>query len=261
LKNFFQNHFKTTNFASQTQIRFKMKSILTLILCLVFSVNLKAQFLKLQDKQSNAEITGQSNLLFFANTQNSFDFSAKIKNISSVSQNIKVRRIYQERLSGSRDFFCWDLCFDSLVSNSGIIPIAAGTADSTSFHATYYSGGNNGVSKIKYLFFSADNVNDTASFVLHFSSTPTGIIESNTNKQIGSVGPIPADEQISVFINRASNNTFVQLVDFSGRIVSNEQVGDSGPFTLNTTQINAGIYLLQVVENNVIADQVKVVFK
>jgi hypothetical protein len=38
-------------------------------------------------------------------------------------------------------------------------------------------------------------------------------------------------------------------------------VGDSGPFTLNTTQINAGIYLLQVVENNVIADQVKVVFK
>jgi hypothetical protein len=238
-----------------------MKNFLTLIIALILSSTVNAQFLKLLDKNTNSDITGQSNLIFFGNNQTSYDFSAKIKNISSNSQDIKVRRIYEERLNGSYDFYCWDLCFDSLVSNSGIITLAAGASDSTSFHSTYYSGGSNGVSRIRFKFFTDNNPNDTASFVIHFTTTPSGIQEQQNSGLIAGVGPIPADEQINVHMNRAGNNVQVQLLDMSGRIVSSEQVNKIGNHPINTASLSPGIYLLQVSENNLITDQVKVILQ
>lgn len=238
-----------------------MKKI-NFLLCFVlfFSpILVKGQFLQLRDKESNTDITGMSHLIFFGSNVNSFDYSAKVKNISGTSQDIKVRRIYEERLNGSYDYFCWDLCFDSTDALSGNITLAAGASDSTSFHATYYSGGSNGLSRIRYRFFNTSN--DTASFIIHFNTTPAGINDLQANSALAGIGPIPADEQINVFIERAGNNVEVQMLDMSGKIISREMVSKTGAHPINTSTFSPGVYLVRVLENNLVTDQVKVVLK
>lgn len=240
-----------------------MKKIITLLSLVLFTSPLvvNAQFLKLMDKNTNADITGMSHLLFFGNNQTSFDYSAKVKNISSSTQVVKVRRIYEERLNGSYDYFCWDLCFDSTDALSGDITMPAGSTDSTSFHATYYSGGTNGLSRIRYRFFTGVNPNDTASFIVHFNTTPAGIEQNKGNRAIAAIGPIPADEQINVFIQKAGNNIEVQMLDMTGKILSREVVTQSGTYPIHTAALPAGVYLVRVLENNLITDQAKVVLK
>lgn len=225
------------------------------------SVN--AQFVKIQDKHSNNDITGTSHQIFFAGSQNNYDYSAKIKNITSASQDVVVRRVYEERLAGSYDYFCWDLCFDSTDALSGSITLAAGQTDSTSFHVVYYPGGMNGTSKIRYRFYSDENTSDSSSVILHFISSPAGLndLSSQGSSLINSVGPIPANEQITLNLNQGSGNLSVQLVDLTGKVLSFEQVNNSGAHVLETAGFAPGVYLIQVLENNVVRDQAKVVLK
>jgi hypothetical protein len=242
-----------------------MKKIISLFsfVAIFTAQTVNAQFVKIQDKHSNNDITGTSHQIFFAGSQNNYDYSAKIKNITSASQDVVVRRVYEERLSGSYDYFCWDLCFDSTDALSGSISLSPGQMDSTSFHVVYYPGGMNGTSKIRYRFYSADNSADSSSVILHFISSPAGIQDnsSSENSLIKSVGPIPAHEQIILNLNSGSGNLMVQLVDLTGKVISTEQVNKAGVHVMNTEGFAPGIYLLQVLENNAVRDQAKVVLK
>jgi hypothetical protein len=53
----------------------------------------------------------------------------------------------------------------------------------------------------------------------------------------------------------------VQLVDLTGKVISTEQVNKAGVHVMNTEGFAPGIYLLQVLENNAVRDQAKVVLK
>jgi hypothetical protein len=242
-----------------------MKKIIALLCFATFFTfqTVNAQFVKIQDKNSNNDITGTSHQIFFAGSQNNYDYSAKIKNITGASQDVVVRRIYEERLSGSYDYFCWDLCFDSTDALSGSITLAPGATDSTSFHVVYYPSGNNGTSRIRFRFYSDENASDSSSVILHFISSPAGLndIANQKNSLINSVGPIPANEQISLNLNSLSKNLTIQLVDLTGKVISAEQVNKDGVHVMKTSGFAPGVYLIQVLENNAVLDQTKVVLK
>lgn len=91
----------------------------------------------------------------------------------------------------------------------------------------------------------------TNQFGCVFLSAPivvnTGFGEHNVNSAY--VFPNPANETVNISWNTTTDETIVELVDISGRVISSQQVNGTST-TLNVSQLPAGTYFV-----NVIADQ------
>jgi hypothetical protein len=209
-----------------------------------------SQFVKIFHKESNTEFTGSSFVFFFNAPDGEQIWSGKIKNISGASSNIRVARTQISRLAGSTDYYCWNVCLDSTVSNSGSITLDNNQTDSTSFHAMYRCGGASGVSVVNYRFFDAANPSDSASVTLHYISTPTSVEELDSQKGlISSIGPVPADESLQIGYNlgTSGNSGVIEVFDLSGKRLLQQNVSGNTLTTLNLSGLESGFYSVRMI--------------
>ena len=124
-----------------------------------------------------------------SNSVQDYSSHVEIKNTTTSSLNVKVRRVVFDGNLCAFDstYFCWDFCYTPEVSNSvGTMPIGPGATDDISFSGHVYSSdqGASCSDSIRYVFYVDGNPNDSASVTLvsPFNCTP----ESNPiNKLIG----------------------------------------------------------------------------
>lgn len=212
-------------------------------------------FAQLFNGSNGWEITS-SRYLFYINGSSggAFEYSIHVKNTSASSKDIFCRRIYQSRLQGTVDYFCWGgQCLDSLVGTSpNVTTIAAGETNNQEFHASYFPNGNMGETKIQYSFYSNASAADTVSAFIDLISTPAGINEAGSISKLV-LGPVPADELLNVMIPRSTESANLQLHGLDGRLIKQVALnGIEGAFNLDLSDVSAGTYTLSLFRGNVL---------
>lgn len=119
---------------------------------------------------------------------------AFIKNSSSDTVGVKVRRNQVDIVSGTNNYFCWDVCYPPSTSISPNALSIAPNDTVENFYADYESNGNTGLSKIQYCFYNESDINDSICVFMYFYSSPTGVetlMYSDANT-VSSAYPNPA---------------------------------------------------------------------
>jgi hypothetical protein len=211
------------------------------------SLESNAQFLQLSARSSNTNITNGSYMVFYNVAYVEEEFSVRVKNVSNETKDIRVVREQLQRVNGSVDYYCWNLCFDTLTNVSGFISLSAGQTDSTSFHSTYRSNGNNGESIIKFRFSSSQSAADSVNFTVHFIATPASVADFSPQAEIQNLFPNPAQNQINLNTNSSFSNgqNFAQISDLSGRLIQTSTI-QPGLNAISTEDLSDGIYFMQL---------------
>lgn len=94
------------------------------------------------------------------------------------SLSVRVRRVENNLVEGTTNYFCWGLCYTPMVDTSSrIITIQSGET-SSEFYGDYQPKGNAGSSSITYYFYNPENPNQEVGVEVHYkaeASTPASI--------------------------------------------------------------------------------------
>lgn len=87
-----------------------------------------------------------------------------------------------------------------------------------------------------------------------------GVKEADFNQITASIFPIPAVENFTLAIKEVSDNMLLQVFDLSGKKVIENKVVNTNT-VVSTSQLNAGVYIVSVVENGAKVFTKKVIVK
>ena len=174
-----------------------------------------------------------------------------VKNVSSQEVVLKCRKIEIEVVPQTSNVFCWGLCYAPSVFVSPLtITIAPG--DTTQeFSGHYMPGGNEGVTKMCYSFFDVDNPNDSTYFYVNYNGTySVGIGDRIAEPTFVSLPyPNPASSMVSFDYQLPAGTTSakINVHNLLGAKVKEINIsGMEGKVTVNTDDLNDGIYFYSV---------------
>jgi len=170
-----------------------------------------------------------------------------VQNTSAANMNVKVRKQTIELLTGAFNTFCWGQCFAPHVEESpNPVNIAAGATNTSDFYADYNANGEDGLTIVRYTFFDADNITDTADVYIYFYSTQASVKETIASKtEISNPYPNPAVNkcQFSYTVPFDSFDSKIVIMDLTGNIVQNiSLVPGEGKATIDVSSLSTGIY-------------------
>ena len=242
-----------------------MKKYLLSILTTLFIIpGLFSQNLQLSDASGPISNGGEINI--GGDTGVTITAYVYVKNTTSTSMDVKVKKVEVSLKPGSNNYFCWGSCFSSSVYVSPLsISIPANTLNSTDFSGDYEAKGNIGTSVIRYVFFDANNPSDTAYVNVNYDAQPVGITEINPDEIIFSDAfPNPANinTTIKYGIPKNANSSRVIIRDLLGNTVKEFHLSDdTGKLLINTSDMKAGIYFYSLVINDRIYKSKKLIIK
>ncbi len=167
---------------------------------------------------------------------------AVVKNVGSSTLDVKVRRVEEDLVSGSINYFCWKNCYEPAVSTSPDYLTLNPGDERTDFVADYESGGRTGTSIIRYVFFDMNNPNDSASMTVNYLVTPVGI-EENVWTVLDPY-PNPANDKV-VFEYQAGNSGEAQVViyDLLGNVRKQARmIQGLNKLEVNVQDLEPGVY-------------------
>lgn len=132
---------------------------------------------------------------------------ARLTNLSAnKTLNVKVNRIIIDKVSGSNNYFCWDVCYDNETDfSSGSLFILPNDTVEV-FTGTYLPMGNAGKSIIKYCFSNAENVTDSICYIANFTSGGVTSETSSINYEISNNQQLLLDDIYSLDGKLVTNN-------------------------------------------------------
>jgi len=167
-----------------------------------------------------------------------------IKNTTGSPIPVKVKKVELNLVHGAAVAFCWGLCYipEVFVSPDSII-IDAGATNSTDFSGHYYPQGIVGISTIRYVFFNANNPNDSVCVNIEFSTYPQGINDLS-GVTLSNACPNPANNSVSLSYSVPQNSNAKLIIrNVLGSVVKDLNIaGNSGQINLNTTELADGVY-------------------
>jgi hypothetical protein len=178
-----------------------------------------------------------------------------VKNISGANVTVKTKKIETSLIPGTSSNMCFaGQCFLSSVFTSPTQSILAPNATDTSGSIEYKPKGHLGESIVTYVFFNIGDLNDSAWVIVHFNGTPAGINENTiAQTEISNPFPNPAADQTTFnysFTQNTSTAKFV-LCDLLGSKVKETEITDlNGTLTVNTSNLNEGIYFYSFYADN-----------
>ncbi|MBE9466981.1 MAG: T9SS type A sorting domain-containing protein [Bacteroidetes bacterium] len=229
-----------------------INKILVFFIAWTLSVNcLFAQNLSLTDTSAN-DITNDT--LIISGTTTALVADVEITNNSSSTISIKVKKIENYLVSGSINTFCWGQCFSPFTYVSpNPIDIDGGGINKKDFHGDYTSNDNQGTSIITYVFFDADNPDDSASVTVLFE---VGLddISSNINEVNSfNVYPNPATDYVNISGNSMNNHSSAKIIiyDALGSVVKEIKIsGSQKNITVPVNDWKSGTYFYTLIERN-----------
>ncbi|MCG3167736.1 MAG: hypothetical protein POELPBGB_03531 [Bacteroidia bacterium] len=236
-----------------------MKKIFTISIFLTAALTAfgQNQFFEFSNLQTN--VWGDANYQMLGR--------ADVKNITSDTLHVKLKRYNVDVVSGSESAFCWDLCYtpftaesvNSLTMEPGIVK--------TNFYADFFPNGNAGLSKIKYCFFDENNMADSACIMVYFYSSPTGVetlMYADVNS-VSSAYPNPATgtTKINYTLRNDAHAAKIEMHNMLGaKVKSIELTEKFAAIELQLSGLEAGVYFYSlVVDDKTIATKKLVVTK
>lgn len=198
---------------------------------------------------SSGVLFGQSLQLTATSTSASGDISESeiiipvgVKNISSAEKQVSVIAKTISSSEGFDNYFCWDLCFEPGVFNSGSMPIEPGGA-SNAFSSHLKPNGNVGTAVLRYVFFAAGET-DSLAFTANFSVTPLGVEKINFNTSfLSDFFPNPSSDKVSFNYNALTANTKLMVYNALGAKVEEKLLNiNEKTATIEVDKMNPGIY-------------------
>lgn len=151
-----------------------MKKYLLLASFAILANIVFSQSFRLTDTLGNV-MTNDTLVIISSPDNGTIEANAEVKNITSGSINVKVRKVVNSFLSGSTNTFCWGSCFSpSTLISPNSLAIAAGAIRKTDFKGDYSPNGAIGITTITYYFINTSAVPKDSDFV---------VIKYDTNPQ------------------------------------------------------------------------------
>ncbi len=229
----------------------RSKIYFLLFLLGLFSTTVFAQTITLSN--NSGPLTNDTMLVVnFDTTSTSHDFNDVIVNNTTAHPiSVMLKKVYIQMVPGVVNGMCWGgLCTPGFEIGPGEIP-ASGS--STEFHYDYNPAGQTGISIIRYVFWVDGTPSDSVSIRIKYKHPENvGIKEINENYLFTNAYPNPANNLTTINYNFSSDitNASIVIYDLLGKKVKSELLSNSqGKVTINTNDLNNGIYLYSLVLN------------
>ncbi len=179
---------------------------------------------------------------------------AIVTNVSEDTVEVKVHRIIIDTVPGTRNQFCWVLCY-AYETNESSYSVTLDPGASTSeleFSGHYQPAGNGGTSKIRYKFFNVDNEQDTVSMTVFYVVSPASVADLQSASHFGSAYPNPASEIVSFDFEFSHTVKEARLVIYNllGKQVMDYPVNNrNGKLSVPLHELNEGVYFYTFMVN------------
>ncbi len=161
--------------------------------------------------------------------------------------NFKVARMENNLVTGTTNYFCWDLCYGSGVDTSGSLSIN-GLETFEGFSAHLEPDLNSGENTIDYVFYNAENPSDFVVFSVTFNIWGMNINASE--KLVLDVYPTLIKNTFTVSSNGSFNsNLSLEIFDFTGKKIEEKEFLESLQ-KFNISNYNSGMYFIRIYNEN-----------
>lgn len=124
-----------------------------------------------------------------------------VKNNASTAIEVKVKKIIAagDTLPGTNNYFCWGVCFlPTIYTSPNFITIEPDQVNNE-FYGDYNPYAVIGISRITYVFFDQNNVNDSVAVKVEYNASPASIGEGfSSGYKISEAYPNPAINTVNM---------------------------------------------------------------
>ncbi|MFP4470987.1 MAG: T9SS type A sorting domain-containing protein [Bacteroidota bacterium] len=238
-----------------------MKKILLLLLFIGFSITGFSQVLELYYE---GELLPAGSTITVAGDPTEFELVShvSVKNVSAQVADVYCRKMEIEVVSGTNNYYCWNLCYGSDVYLS-LLSIDLDPGQTTDEFSGHYQPVNQaGITQMCYSFFDSNNANDSTYFYVNYFASGVGIDEYDAEKMsVSEPYPNPAVSQTSFDYSFATpGNSRIVLMNMLGAVIREEVISNtSGTLQMNISDLREGVYFYSVMHNNEVIETKKLV--
>lgn len=237
------------------------KLILIISIFYIGSLTLFAQNLSLSNSSGTVN-NGDTITYTSTDAHASFVSYMWVKNNSTQTIPVKVKKVILDTVPGSENYFCWTSCYLPGTYVSGPLNIAAGFTNKSNFSGDYDANGNVGKSRIMYVFFNENDPNDSIAFVAEFyAGSSVGISSSQKVSAKAKVYPNPAKSSITLDyqLSKLTDNSKFELRNILGSVVKEVKLNNtSGQRKIDISGLQNGVYFynIQIDDKVVISNKI-----
>ncbi|HXC03970.1 MAG TPA: T9SS type A sorting domain-containing protein, partial [Bacteroidia bacterium] len=238
------------------------KTLLTFLLIPgITGIALAQSSIKIYDHITKLEVTNTT-IQVYQDTSTYYSRSFNVMNVSSSNISTKARKEELIMAPGSStasmstpatSSICYaGTCFGSATYVSPCKPTNVG--DTTLIFVSDFNYGNSyGPSLIRYTIYNCANSADSATFLVHFNASPTGIQNHVLNFSISDAYPNPASNTLSFNykISNSSSTPHITIHNLLGNLVKSADMTESnGTAHLDVSDLEEGLYFYTLEVNN-----------
>lgn len=187
-------------------------------------------------------------------SQVSFAINLGVKNKSTNSIPIRVKKKDLYLVSGTENSFCWGQCEPPGVdTSSSVITLAAGVSDKNSFVGDYSALGFAGKSRVMFTFFVDNNPNDSTSIIIEYNAgSAVGFFKPIASVDNFQAFPNPAKSMVNINYNGSNLvNAKIEIRSIIGTLAKTITVNaQSGEFKFDVSDLNNGVYFYSLLIND-----------
>jgi hypothetical protein len=187
-----------------------------------------------------------------------------IRNISSVTSEVKCIRTIVENIEGMINSFCWGTCYPPNVDTSLSAVTILPQATSFEFVGDHDPNGLVGIAKVKYTFYDLHNSANQATVYVNYDATNIGGIgKQQTKYSISDAYPNPADNLVAIDYSFATTkNASIVIYNLLGTAIEKMDVsGKTGTFKVNTSDYSEGLYFYSLLIDNKVISTRKLIIR
>ncbi|MBN1200071.1 MAG: T9SS type A sorting domain-containing protein [Bacteroidales bacterium] len=173
-----------------------------------------------------------------------------VVNNGSTALSVKCKKVEISLIPDTENAFCWDVCYGpDIYVSIGWVDIDPGVTN-TAFTGDYSPQNHAGQSIIRYVFFDANNPNDSVCFRALYNAYPLGMENHEVLASLSAAYPNPASVQASFSYSVERGATALLLVrNVLGSTVKEVSLTGSGMTSISTLDLSEGIYFYSLVVN------------
>lgn len=174
---------------------------------------------------------------------------------ADADRTINVRRYEMGVVSGTRNFYCWGVCYLPMPAGNlpvweSVHPVFIGAGQTVdNFHAYYEAQGHEGTSTFRFVWFDVDNTSDSTWVDIVFNAAAVGMEENLAAARL-SVFPNPskgADVQFDVQLPELAGASALVIHDALGQRIRSTPLRSGQPIArLSTEGLAPGLYFASV---------------
>ncbi|MEO0075999.1 MAG: T9SS type A sorting domain-containing protein [candidate division WOR-3 bacterium] len=237
------------------------KNLLHLIFALFIIMNKAQVSFEVLNTSNNGTVAPNTVINLTTSPNNNTNITFDVKNISTSTKKYIVKRYDLTLNAGANAYFCFaGNCYGPpTIISPNSLTLSPGTSASqlsgsyNMLTADLDEGPSVGQSIIKYTVANEDTPADSLQFTLHYNS-PASVNELNI-KNYFNIFPSVFNDNINIKSSLESKPK-IEIIDITGKIVFKNEftfANDKRKHTLQTSDLNKGIYFVKISLSNVSA--------